>query len=417
MKEVVIILKPPIIKSLITFSVTIFASFLEILISDSKDREIHPVSFNRILFTEIGHKIKDVNDLNLQKILKSYEIAFSTIGLNLYAGSSWYIMINEMLYHSYDQCLRDIEELTSLRVHKGVPFQMLGLIYGYTDRPIRMLCQLGMTLKEDRISKLQNTPANDLINKLRENEILFFNKTYQGFLKDQKSNILNISKSLPDLKPLIEYLRKNMITFPEDVLLFITQKYIFLTPYLNEITQFNDIFSSLLRVEFLNLLTAFIETFLKRVLNTDVTLMRLINSFNKNALTFNCFDLHPQEAKKTIPSYKTFCSLHNETDPDYYNEFCNYILNLTSTESILNNKVDISDPIKLKIFQASMILRESRNRFHHDLNTTSILQQVSIDKNIPNILPYIGEVSKFNSILRLLTYYCCLVLVYAFEQF
>lgn len=108
--------------------------------------------------------------------------------------------------------------------------------------------------------------------------ILFFNKTYQDFLKDQKSNIVNISKSSPDLIQLIEYLRKNMTTFPEDVLLFITQKYIFLTPYLNEITQFNDIFSSLLRVEFLNLLTAFIETLL---IKTSAKNRCFFNEINK----------------------------------------------------------------------------------------------------------------------------------------
>jgi len=376
------------------------------------------VKSNRKLFTQIGNKLKDINDPHLQKILKSLEIAFSTIGRNLYVSSRWYMLITEMFYKYYVQCLRDIEELTNLRVHKGVPFQMLGLIYGQTDRPIRMICQLGMTLKEDRISKLQNTPANDLLNMLRANEIIFFNDSYHEFLNDQNKGILKVTKSLPDFKNLLEYLKNQMRTFPEDSLLFITQKYIFIRPYLIEIAPFDDIFSSLLRVEFLNLFTAFIETLLKRVLISDNDLMRLINKFNKKALTFNCFDLHPQEAIITIPSYNNFRSLyHDDRDPNYYNEFCAYILSLTITEPISNNKIDISDPIKLKILQASMILRESRNRFHHDLNTTSILQQVSIDKNIPTILPYISDVPKFNLILKYLSYYCCLILTYAFENF
>ena len=372
---------------------------------------------NRLLIQKIANEIKDENDPSFKRLLDTIEICFSPIGRSFYNAGQWYLQTTEMIYWNFLQCYRDIEELTGFRVHKGVPFQMLGLIYGNSDRYIRMLCQLGMTLKEDRLSKLKLTPANDLLELLWQNTIIFLKDVYdQACVNIVGSNLILLNKKIPNLNDLILNLRKNFDTFPKDALLFITQKNFFMGPYLIESYQYNDIFSSLLRLEFLMVFTAFVETLLKRILNSNYMLMRLVNTFNSKALNFKCVDLQPANARIYIKSYDKFLNSIQQTDPNYYTEFCDYILNLTISEPTNTSKIDISSSGKLKVFQASMILRETRNRFHHELNISSVLQQVSIEDGIPDIIPYLSDIQKFNEILRLLKYYTTFVLIHAYEQ-
>ncbi|KKN27460.1 hypothetical protein LCGC14_0864460 [marine sediment metagenome] len=372
---------------------------------------------NRLLFQKIATEIKDENDPHFQKLLDTIEICFSPIGRRFYDSGSWYLPTTEMIYWNFLQCYRDIEELTGFRVHKGVPFQMLGLIYGKSDRYMRMLSQLGMTLKEDRLSKLKSTPANNLLELLWQNPITFLKDVYDKACIDIiRSNLILIKKKIPDLKDLFLDLRKNIDTFPKEALLFITQKTLFMGPYLVDLHQFDDIFSSLLRLELWMVFTAFVETLLKRILNSNDTLMSLINTFNSKALDFRCVDLQPTKARNNIKSYDAFLKSIKNTDPNYYTKFCDYILSLAVTEPTNTSIIDISSIGKLKIFQASVILRETRNRFHHELNTSSILQQASIEDNIPDIIPYLSDVQKFNEIFKLLKYYTSFILIYAYEQ-
>ncbi len=372
---------------------------------------------NRLLIQKVASSIKDENDTQLQNLLNTIEMCFSPLGRIFYGKAPWYFPTTEMIYRYFLQCLRDIEELTGIRVHKGVPFQMLGLIFGNSDRHVRMLCQLGMTLREDRLSRLKSTPANDLLELLWQNTILFLRDVYDDACVDISGNsLLKIKKTIPSLKDLIMDLRMNMDTFPKDALLFITQKSLFMNPYLIESHQYNDIFSSLLRLELLMIFTVFIESLLKRVLNSNDMLMILINNFNSKALNFNCVDLQVEKARKNMVSYDHYLNSIKRNDPNYYSEFCNYIFSLKVTEPTNTSKIDIKSQEKLKFFQASMILKETRNRFHHELNTSSILQQESIEDKIPIVIPYLGNVDKFNKIFTCLKYYTSFVLIYAFDQ-
>lgn len=205
-----------------------------------------------------------------------------------------------------------------------------------------------------------------------------------------------------------------MSDFPDYALMFLTIKYKFMRKYLYEELSYEDIFSSVLRLELLNFFTAFIETFLRKVLQQPPTqlLFKLIDKFTDNAFSF-ALKLSTNQQK--IPSYYSFMETHSKDDPDFYQEFCDYILNLTTAESTDPSYIDISSDDKLKIFQSSMIIMQTRNSFHHELNI--ILNQRSVRTGIPQTISYISEITKYNEIFEFHRFYTCLILIYAYNIF
>lgn len=223
-----------------------------------------------------------------------------------------------------------------------------------------------------------------------------------------------MQKQPPILKDLFSELRDKMAGFPDYALSYLTIKYQFMKKYLYEELSYNDIFSSILRVELLIFFTAFIETLLKKALQRPELLMHaLLNEFNDKALDFNCKILG--QARDWIPSYDTFLNNHNKEDPDFYQEFCKYILSLTTSEPTDINHFDIISVEKLKIFQSSMIIWQTRNRFHHELDI--LLNQTTLASGIPSTVYYISVIKEFNQILNLHMYYTSIILYFAYDKF
>lgn len=204
-----------------------------------------------------------------------------------------------------------------------------------------------------------------------------------------------------------------MTDFPVYALTYLTIKYKFMRKYLYEELDYVDVFSSILRMELLNFFTAFIETLLRKVLSQPPTqlLFNLVDLFTNNA--FN-FPLNLSTYKQKITSYNAFKTAHNKTDPDFYQEFCNYILNMTITEPTDPTFIDISTDEKLKIFQSSFVIIQTRNSLHHELNI--ILAQRSVRTGIPITIPYLSDIAKYKSIFELHRFFTCLILIYAYEN-
>lgn len=366
------------------------------------------------LFQKISPKLIDSNDKTFHKILKTIEISFSPLCLEFYFKGQYYFLCAETLYSIYLSLLRKIEEITKFRIHKGVPLHMLGLIYKQTDRIMRMFCQLGTTLYEDRKTGITGTPADALLEEIHKDEIQLFEESYNEVISDNRTNVFKMQKQTPILKDLFPEIRDKMAGFPDYALSYLTIKSQFMKKYLYEKLEYNDIFSSILRVELLIFFTAFIETLLKRVLQRPELLIHaLLNEFNDKALDFNCKILG--QARNWIPSYDTFLNNHNKEDPDFYQEFCKYILNITISEPTDINYFDITTQEKLKIFQSSMIVWQTRNRFHHELDI--LLNQTSLAKGIPSTVHYISDINEFNQILNLHMYYTSLILYFAYDKF
>ena len=366
------------------------------------------------LFRKIGPKLNGQRDDKFDKVMNTLDLVFSSFGLEFYRGGGFYYKYAETLYTVYLSCLRRIETITRIRVHKGVPHHMLSLIYYKSDRVMRMFGQIGSTLIEDRLTGISNTPADSFLDIIEGEQISFFEEQYNIIVNNSVINLLNINKPIPTLKVLIEYLKSNMSDFPDYALMFLTIKYKFMRKYLYEELSYEDIFSSVLRLELLNFFTAFIETFLRKVLQQPPTqlLFKLIDKFTDNAFSF-ALKLSTNQQK--IPSYYSFMETHSKDDPDFYQEFCDYILNLTTAESTDPSYIDISSDDKLKIFQSSMIIMQTRNSFHHELNI--ILNQRSVRTGIPQTISYISEITKYNEIFEFHRFYTCLILIYAYNIF
>jgi len=372
-------------------------------INPAPDQIIMPVDpiFRKVLDTI------EVNFSNIGRFLESTEIKQ---GIDDYYNPSrkyWYLQNAEKVYEIYLSCLIFIESLTNYHIHKGVPLHMLGLIYGNSGRIIELLPQLGMTLKEDRSIKISGAA---------DNLLKFIDKQISLEFQDIYDTVKNDFKSYPDFQNLpnkiynvLDNLKKNVDNFPEQALILLNQKFAFMRPYLNKYAIFDDVFTSFLRMDLLIFFTGFIETVLKRVLNSSETIMPLINNFN-NYLPFNIKELnraHHHEFK----SYQSFRKNHNYNAPDYYQNFCDFILGLTPINTTDKAKLDISSHEKLSSFQASMLLWQTRNRFHHDFYFSPDLTQKSIRDDIPKILKYLSDVDLLMKILLLLKYYTCLILI------
>lgn len=366
------------------------------------------------LFQKVSPNLTDRNDATFLKILKTIEICFSPLCLEFYFKGQYYFLCAETFYSIYLSLLRKIEEITKFRIHKGVPLHMLGLIYKQTDRIMRMFCQLGATLDEDRKTGITGTPADALLDEIHRDENQLFEESYNEVKYDNNTNIFNMQKQPPILKDLFPELRDKIAGFPDYALSYLAIKSQFMKKYLYEELGYNDIFSSILRVELLIFFTAFIETLLKKALQRPEFLMHaLLNEFNDKALDFNCKILG--QARDWIPSYDTFLNNHNKEDSNFYQEFCKYILNLTISEPTDTNHFDITSIEKLKIFQSCMIVWQTRNRFHHELDI--LLNQTTLTSGIPSTVHYISDIKEFNQILNLHKYYASIILYFAYDKF
>lgn len=364
------------------------------------------------LFRKIAAKLNKQRDDNFDKIINTLDLVFSSFGLEFYQSGGFYYLFAETLYNIYLSCLRELEKITSIRVHKGVPHHMLSLIYYNSDRVMRMFGQIGSTLIEDRLTGISNTPADNLLNIVEAEQFTFFEEQYNLLIQSDVVNLLNVNKTIPTFRELIDYLKKNMSDFPDYALTYLTIKYKFMKKYLYEELGYVDIFSSILRLELLNFFTAFIETLLRKVLRQPPTkvLFGLVDLFTDDAFTF---PLKLSNNNEKVTSYASFMSAHNKDDPDYYQEFNNYILNMTITEPTDSNFIDISSNEKLKIFQSSMIIMQTRNSLHHELNI--ILSQRSVRTGIPITIPYLSEIAKYRRIFELHQFFTCIILLYAYE--
>ncbi len=365
------------------------------------------------LFRKIGTKLNNQRDEKFDIIINTLDLVFSSFGLEFYRSGGFYYLYAETLYTLYLSCLLKIEKITGIRVHKGVPHHMLSLIYYNSDRVMRMFGQIGSTLIEDRLTGISNTPADNLLNIVEGEQISFFEEQYNLLINSDIVNLLNINKKIPTFKELIDYLKNNMRDFPDYALTYLTIKYKFMKKYLYEELGYVDVFSSVLRLELLNFFTAFIETLLRKVLQQPPTklLFSLVDLFTDNAFTF---PLKLSNNRQKITSYDSFMIAHNKDDPDFYQEFNNYILNMTITEPTDSNFIDISSNEKLKIFQSSMIIIQTRNSLHHELNI--ILNQRSVRTGIPITISYLSDIAKYKRIFELHQFGTCLILLYAYEN-
>ncbi len=365
------------------------------------------------LFRKIGTKLNNQRDEKFDIIINTLDLVFSSFGLEFYRSGGFYYLYAETSYTLYLSCLLKIEKITGIRVHKGVPHHMLSLIYYNSDRVMRMFGQIGSTLIEDRLTGISNTPADNLLNIVEGEQISFFEEQYNLLINSDIVNLLNINKKIPTFKELIDYLKNNMRDFPDYALTYLTIKYKFMKKYLYEELGYVDVFSSVLRLELLNFFTAFIETLLRKVLQQPPTklLFSLVDLFTDNAFTF---PLKLSNNRQKITSYDSFMIAHNKDDPDFYQEFNNYILNMTITEPTDSNFIDISSNEKLKIFQSSMIIIQTRNSLHHELNI--ILNQRSVRTGIPITISYLSDIAKYKRIFELHQFGTCLILLYAYEN-
>ncbi|MFX1238672.1 MAG: hypothetical protein ACFFAS_08925 [Promethearchaeota archaeon] len=185
--------------------------------------------------------------------------------------------------------------------------------------------------------------------------------------------------------------------------------------YLLRYDEYEDIFSSLMRMELLVLITAFIETLLKRTINSKDLMMNLINQFNPTAYPFQIEDLNDGILKKSLPSYGNLIARHPKTGFNSYTNHCDFILGLKGIEQYDSTKIDISSPEKLRIFQASLVCVKTRNTFHHDLNISSVDPPLSIRDDIPIPFKYLSKLSEFKKIYDLILFYLCGILKYAFN--
>ncbi len=142
-----------------------------------------------------------------------------------------------------------------------------------------MLPFLGSSLTENRKIGIR-AGADNLLESIRIMEAFLLQKSYDQVRNEFNNN--QIFQNIPvNVKDIIDILRSKMDNFPEHALTFLSAKYQFVSLYLLEFYSTEDIFSSLLRLEFLNLLTLFIETFLKSSLNKpNSTIAPLICEFN-----------------------------------------------------------------------------------------------------------------------------------------
>jgi len=365
------------------------------------------------LFRKIGTKLNNQRDGKFDKIINTIDLVFSSFGLEFYRSGGFYYLYAETLYTLYLSCLREIEKITGIRVHKGVPHQMLSLIYYKSDRVMRMFGQIGSTLIEDRLTGISNTPADNFLDIIEREQILFLEDQYNKIISSNFINLLNKNKPVPTLDVLIEYLKNNMNDFPNYALTFLTTKYNFMRKYLYEELSYVDVFSSILRLELLNFFTAFIETLLRKVLQQPPTqlLFGLMDIFTDNAFIF---PLKLSNNREKITSYNSFMIAHSKGDSDFYQEFSNYILNMIIAEPTDSNFIDISTNEKLKIFQSSMIIIQTRNSLHHELNI--ILGQRSVRTGIPVTIPYLSDIAKYKRIFELHQFFTCLILLYAYEN-
>lgn len=364
------------------------------------------------LFRKIGPKLNKTRDDKFNRILNTIDLVFSSFGLQFSHGGGNYYSYAEVLYNNFLICLREIEKFTEIRVHKGVPHQMLSLIYYNTDRVMRMFGQIGSTLREDRLTGIFSTPADSFLNLIEEENFSFFEEQYNEIISSPVKTLLRMTKSIPTFRDLITHLKKNMTDFPVYALTYLTIKYKFMRKYLYEELDYVDVFSSILRLELLNFFTAFIETLLRKVLSQPPSqlLYNLMNLFTSKALTF---PLKLSSYKQKITSYNVFEVAHKKDDPDFYQEFCNYILNMTITEPTDITNIDITTDDKLKIFQSIMVIYQTRNSLHHELNI--ILAQRSVRTGIPLTIPYLSDIAKYKSIFELHRYLTCLIFLYAYE--
>ncbi len=367
-----------------------------------------------MLFRKIGAKLNNQNDDKFDEVMNTLDIVFSSFGLEFYRSGALYYIYAETLYTLYLSCLRKIEAITGIRVHKGVPHHMLSLIYYGTDRVLRMFGQIGSTFIEDRLTGISNTPADSFLNIIEGKQISFFEEQYNIIINGSVVNLLNLNKPIPTMKELIEYLKSNMNDFPDYALTYLTIKYKFIRKYLYEELGYTDVFSSILRMELLNFFTAFIETLLRKVLQQPPThvLFSLMDIFTDKAFQF---PLKISNNRQKISSYNSFMVKHNKDDLDFYQEFCDYLLNLTITESTDSNFIDISTQEKLKIFQSSMIIIQTRNSLHHELNI--VLNQRSVRTGIPVTIPYLSDIKKYKKNFELHQFFTCLILIYAYENY
>ncbi len=345
--------------------------------------------------------------------MNTLDLVFSSFGLEFYKSGLYYYTYAETLYTIYLSCLREIEKITEIRVHKGVSHHMLSLIYYSSDRVMRMFGQIGSTLIEDRLTGISQTPADNLLDKLEEEQLTFLEEQYNAIIKSSVISHLKLTKPFPTLNNLIEYLKNHVGDFPDYALSYLSMKFKFMRKYLYEELSYVDVFTSILRLELLNFFTAFIETLLRKVLQRpELSLFDLINVFTDIAFYF---DLNLSTNRKMITSYNLFMDTHSKQDPDFYQKYCDYILSLKSTEPTDANYIDITTDEKLKIFQSSMIIIQTRNSFHHELNI--ILNQRSVRTGIPETIPYISDIKKYNKIFELHRFYTCLILIYAKSKF
>lgn len=361
----------------------------------------------------IFKKILDTIEVNFSNIGRFFESTEIKQGIDNYYNPSrklWYLQNAEIIYKIYLSCLLFIESLTNYHIHKGVPLHMLGLIYGNSGRIMEMLPQLGMTLKEDRSIKISGAGDN-LLEFLNKQISLEFQDTYET-IKDDFKSYTDFQRLPDDIYDIFDDLRKNVSNFPENALIFLNQKFSFMQPFLKNYMIFDDVFTSFLRMDLLIFFTGFIETLLKRVLNSSDTIMRLINNFN-SFLPFNMKELNIAQ-NHSFNSYQIFTQTHNYNAPDYYQDFCDFILSLTPINTTDQTKLDISSDEKLSTFQASMILWRTRNKFHHDFYFSPDFTQISIRDDVPKILKYLSNVEQLMKILFLMKYYTCLILIIKF---
>ena len=383
------------------------------------------------LMRKIKPKIENQENVIFKRILDSIQYNFGPIGRKLYEQHieffnktnliyTAYLTYAETIYEKYLKCLYEIEKITGFKVYKGLPQHMLGMINLHSGRYMDVLPRLGMALIENRAYKIESV-ADDFLNFLYFYEMNLFQDIYIEVIKDF-SKYPKIIQNLPDnVSKVIIKLESQIINFPENALRYLTLKFMFINRYLNEYYSYKDIFSSFLRLDFLQFFTIFIETLLKRVLNKKINskdnISELIYEFNKNAFSFNfkCKILKYSSLKQIIPSFKLLLNEINKNKPDYIN-LCDFILNLTTKEFTIKKDLDISNREKLKIFQSSIILRETRNQFHHELNISSLAKQTSIREGIPKIYSYLREIKKYKKIFDILRYYTCLVFIYAYQK-
>ena len=364
------------------------------------------------LFMTLKNKNINSNDAILQKIMKTVHGNFSTLGLFFFRKGYYYFDVSKMIYHYYYQCLFDIEYQININIGKGVPRFMIGLIYANTEHYMWVLPQLGMTLTEDRKANYRGT-ADKLYRNMYAEEYFFLNEVYEEVKNDfgrYQKMISNLPESIVKLNI---RLKEEYPNFPEHVLLFCAQKHRSMRIFNLDFDPYEDIFTCIMRIELLMVLTAFVETILKKILNSNDSLHSLINDFNDKAFNFKLGQL--SNVEQYIPSYTASLGKYIKNSKEYYSAFYDYILNLETDEPTTPD-IDISSIEGLKVFKSSIILWILRNQIHHNLDISSVVDSISIRENVPQVFNFLSDIKKFNQIYKFIRYYICLILIYAYNQ-